>query len=115
VPRDTDQLAPMVFRLATGYGVSTSVKPLRLLSRHRFRHPLVLRPVCPVRVLCAVQVESKHFAAPDTVLSQKMLEQVMNRNGPAADGKAFACHIPPECDWALEWFVRKLNATTLVV
>jgi hypothetical protein len=75
-----------------------------------FRHPLVLSPVCPARVLCTVQVELKHFVASDTVVPAKMHEQVMHRDGPAADGEAFAYPIPPECDWALECFVHKLLA-----
>jgi hypothetical protein len=65
--------------------------------------------VGPSRVLCAVQVEFKHFAASDTVVSLKVREQVINRNGPAADGEAFARFIPPECDWAFECLVHKLT------
>jgi hypothetical protein len=49
------------------------------------------------------QVEFKHFAAPDTVLSPKMHGQVIKRQM----AKRFACLIPPKRDWALECFVHK--------
>jgi hypothetical protein len=50
----------------------------------------------------------KHFAALDTVILPKMHVHVINRDGPAADGEAFARSIPPQRDWAFECFVHNL-------
>lgn len=93
-----------------GVKVSGSLKPVSLQSRRGFRQPPVLGAVGPARVLCTLQVELKHFGALDTVILPKMHVHVINRDGPAADGEAFARSIPPQRDWAFECFVHKLDA-----
>jgi hypothetical protein len=93
-----------------GVKVSGSLKPVSLQSRRGFRQAPVLGAVGPARVLCTLQVELKHFAALDTVILPKMHVHVINRDGPAADGEAFARFIPPQRDWAFECFVHKPDA-----
>jgi len=93
-----------------GVKVSGSLKPVSLQSRRGFRQPPVLGAVGPARVHCTLQVELKHFGALDTVILPKMHVHVINRDGPAADGEAFARSIPLQRDWAFECFVHKPDA-----
>ncbi len=90
--------------------VNGSLKPVSLQSRRGFRQAPVLGAVGPARVHCTLQVELKHFGALDTVILPKMHVHVINRDGPAADGEAFARFIPPQRDWAFECFVHKPDA-----
>jgi hypothetical protein len=101
----------MMCRLDSGWQPGTEYRRLRSLSGSYytagFVAPLLLSAVWPVRVLCAVQIELKHFEAPDTVVPPKMPGQFIDRDGSAADGKTFSRFIPSKRDWAFECLVHK--------